>query len=859
MEVSGAIRRRGRIRANVLQRPRLLALLDGGHDLVVIRAPKGYGKSTLLYSWLSQASGPTISVAIETENNFGAAFVRFLIVHNRSALGLSPDAVDLVRQRLERGEDPWTTLDECLSEIEDDFCLAIDNFSDAETGTQRQIVKLFHRHPNMRLLVTEDILSVVDEPELELRTARLTIDATELCLTNAEVSDHGAGLELTAGEIMELTGGMPALVQALALSGSVDHRGGSRFDTVTSMLHSYFGFDSMTSADDDPHLSILVRSSIADSLTRNQVNFLCDAPDADAALDVAVQAGLGRWDENSEEPTFTFTGIFRMLLRRKLDEIFALDRPVLLARLATWSSNNDQPITAVVCSIKSGDIALTQRVVMQHFFSLLHIPPKEFLNHLSSLPVATMMDYPALCFFAAVIDSRMPARHSRGIRLFEATITAARRQLQDADPTFTVWLFTMEAMSCRIRHYPEAAFTAARNGLQAIERLTPAERDALAYILPASYTQIALALYNHGRVDEALMLLRSGIAEGEAHHQVSSFDPLSLTAGISAMEGDVQSARGHIESILSARWPREWRDGQVGEFYRFAECVSALESFDLPRAQHHLEALHADRSTLEHRSVLAALQGWVDLLHGRPEAGLGRLELEVRVRESTDDEQGIRGERMAPARALLLLAAGRPADASDVLEAVSTSHAGHIMVQIARVSLFTNQPSMTLRRLASIPAGTESLRTQAERLVLETCVALRIGNRARAAILWSQVEHLLTATGMRMPLVLVPNTDLTELQRLAGEASPGTRLFDGMPMALFNGNARIPQLTPREVVVLTEATRSDSVATIASRLFVSPNTVKAQFRSIFRKLEVSSREDAVAVAASLRLIEIDGE
>ena len=42
---------------------------------------------------------------------------------------------------------------------------------------------------------------------------------------------------------------------------------------------------------------------------------------------------------------------------------------------------------------------------------------------------------------------------------------------------------------------------------------------------------------------------------------------------------------------------------------------------------------------------------------------------------------------------------------------------------------------------------------------------------------------------------------------------------------------------------------------IAAELFLSPNTIKSQAMSIYRKLDASSRSQAVARARALRLLE----
>jgi LuxR family transcriptional regulator of spore coat protein len=53
-------------------------------------------------------------------------------------------------------------------------------------------------------------------------------------------------------------------------------------------------------------------------------------------------------------------------------------------------------------------------------------------------------------------------------------------------------------------------------------------------------------------------------------------------------------------------------------------------------------------------------------------------------------------------------------------------------------------------------------------------------------------------------------------------------------------------LTPRERVVLSELAEDVTLEEIASRLWVSRNTVKSQLRTAYRKIGVSTRAEAVA-------------
>ncbi len=63
----------------------------------------------------------------------------------------------------------------------------------------------------------------------------------------------------------------------------------------------------------------------------------------------------------------------------------------------------------------------------------------------------------------------------------------------------------------------------------------------------------------------------------------------------------------------------------------------------------------------------------------------------------------------------------------------------------------------------------------------------------------------------------------------------------------------IVRLSPRERVVLEALLAGGTAGTIAKEQFVSVNTVKTQLRSLYRKLGVRSRDDAIAAARKLIL------
>jgi LuxR family transcriptional regulator, maltose regulon positive regulatory protein len=64
----------------------------------------------------------------------------------------------------------------------------------------------------------------------------------------------------------------------------------------------------------------------------------------------------------------------------------------------------------------------------------------------------------------------------------------------------------------------------------------------------------------------------------------------------------------------------------------------------------------------------------------------------------------------------------------------------------------------------------------------------------------------------------------------------------------------VEQLSGRELEVLRHVSRMLSTAEIAEEMYLSVNTVKSHLKSIFRKLGVSHRREAVRRARQLALL-----
>lgn len=137
--------------------------------------------------------------------------------------------------------------------------------------------------------------------------------------------------------------------------------------------------------------------------------------------------------------------------------------------------------------------------------------------------------------------------------------------------------------------------------------------------------------------------------------------------------------------------------------------------------------------------------------------------------------------------------------------------------------------------------------------LLRACAALRLQQRPVAIDAFQTAVTTAAQTGMLRPFMLIPQGDLREL---AGDDAEVTAMLAGF--GDLGGLLPEPQdgsgLSPRELQVLDVVATGASFAAVASRLFVSPNTVKSQMRDIYRKLGVRGREAAVERARELGLL-----
>lgn len=87
------------VRAKRVGRPRLTDKLNGGLDksLILVSAPPGYGKTTLVSSWLREIGVPSTWLSLDEDDNEPRRFLQYLVAALRKVVPTVPgDAVQML-------------------------------------------------------------------------------------------------------------------------------------------------------------------------------------------------------------------------------------------------------------------------------------------------------------------------------------------------------------------------------------------------------------------------------------------------------------------------------------------------------------------------------------------------------------------------------------------------------------------------------------------------------------------------------------------------------------------------------------------------------------------------------------------
>ena len=859
-----------RISRSVVSRPRLTRAINDslGGALTIVRAPAGAGKSTAVADWASRVNDPagvwlTLGGPAVSRCGFWRTLLDALtdagIAGAAEALGSidpGPSTADSLLGILLRG---FARLPGSLVIVIDDFHLVSDD------AVHDDLIVLLERTPGLHVIIATRAATSLENAENATRVDTRVIRPAELNFTEEETmqvvnTSRPDATQVDAHHIHEVLGGWPLATRALMLE--LEHSGGRGIErdlatVAAARLSDRLGGEIVSTLTDPALLAFALRTSICDELDTELAATLAPDSDVDEMLGALERDGFGAWHRADRAPHFRYQPVIRAALEAELRRRYPTEIPSLRRALGRWLADNAKPFEAFVHFAKVDDWAGMVDVTQRYYTTLVYYHRNELLPILSAIPGTQLRRHPLLLVLLALLSYGSPSTPADRVRsLANMGMTLVNLRRGALDRVDEVWLLTALLGAQRVGgKYTQAAATGERLS-ELVGSLSAEEHTRVVGILPTLYNHIGTGYLYVERADAALPMFTAAKSSSVGQSRAIGLHADSLAALVFAMSGDMTEARRRIEELDAATPFEGWRGTYFAAGFHLAESIERLEHFDADGAIEQVEMLAAHAATIEHWPLMLRSEGIAMLTRGTAFDGATALASKIAIRSRRSPTSSPMRALLAVTQADLLLAAGQPARAARTL-VPHASGGPSVQLGLARIALATARPEVALARVEGL-VWTEAPvhRARAEALLIKAVATATLGQHSGAVRPLELALQIMADNGLRRPLMMLPRDNLLELLDGYGEwgGAPAVRLLDGVP-DVFSRFDVVGRLTPREIRVIKELENTPQIALIAEALYVSPNTVKSQLRGIYRKLGVSSREDAVLVARDRGLLD----
>ncbi|MGE0300617.1 LuxR C-terminal-related transcriptional regulator [Pseudonocardia sp.] len=860
---------------HVVDREGLYARLTAGlaHPVTVVAAAAGWGKTLLAASWIASGAGGRDAawVRLEAVGDGADAFWRAL------AEALATVAGPQARTRLRSltagatGEEDLPGLfAEAARLLDRPTVLVLDDLQEVSAPEVHEgLLRLVERPPPALSLL---VLTRRDPPwplaRLRLAGAVAEVAGQDLAFDAGEAADLFArlGLDLDADQVrvlVERTEGWPAGLRlvALQLQGRTD---GADVDAAVAAFsgdhHSVAGYlVGEVLAGQPPELvrfletiSIvdLVCAELADALTGRDDSEQLLAEFAASHLFVQAVERSGRW--------YHLHRLIGDLLRSR--PLPRRQRRDLHRRAAEWFARHDAPLDAIRAAVAGGLWPMAADLVGCHAVGcVLGGQARELENLLAAVPRAVFAVHAELgCGLAG-------ARIAQGDETEVAELVAIGRAALSGIP---------EARAARARlllDLVEGALARARGRWDAVVTLfdaVPVDPVALAR-LGVSTPELVPMLVDNTLGTAALLRDDLSTAVGHLRAAVAVEQPTTILSQLNAAaylsllrceRGELGPAEQAALNVVTWAAGAGLQHTVQAAAAHLAMARIALDRDDLREADDWLGnvAEVEARAVEPHMRVLAAL-----ILAARREAD-GEHERALSGMRVTGNQVDIESlprtlhERWLVAQATLLARLGDAARARTVLDDLGPLTPGAAALGAVRTLALTGDlaAAAAVRRTAVVE---DHPRSRVDAHLVDAVLALGAGDEEAALGRLDDALVVAAPWSLRRPFLheVVDLRPLLERRLAWGTAAPSFAV-DLLERAggrrADPGRAAVDPLTGRERTVLRYLASTLTNAEIAAELYVSVNTVKTHERSLYRKLGVAGRRDAVARARTLDLL-----
>ena len=890
-----------RLRASLVSREPLLARLDEGleYKITLLSAPAGFGKTTLVSEWIATRSErgdmpPVAWVSLDAGDNDPVRFWRYVITACQAfenTLGRSTLAALRASQQ-PPFESVLTQFINALAQVSSQCILVLEDYHAITAHEVHNTVAFVLDHLPATLHL---ILITRSEPPLPLARLRARNELSEFSAADLRFSleETQAFFQQTLrvslspeaiARLEERTEGWVAGLRlvALALEGRQKPTETEQFLATLAGEHRHI-LEYLTGevlANQPESLQIfLLQTSVLNRLTASLCDAVTDRNDSALVLEQLVHANLFLvpLGDEGDRSWYRYHMLFAEAMLHAARQRFGESGlQALYDKAALWHARHGFLVEAIEASITARTFeraaVLIEQLEQRNFQEL-----QTLRRWAEQLPQDVLHEHPALCFNYAMAllftsDRYAPATAA----LVETPLQAAEAAWQEAkDDRRLGQVFALRSMIAMWQGDWARSFAWAK---EALELLPEHEVNWRGISLLNASLQDLLA----GNINSAQrMALEARVLCEAAQNIHGASGATLLLAGMHVAQTELDQAEALYRQVLDEAGDAEELLDDRG-FAQLGLGTIAFERNDLASAeQHATQALDAAQALeFAQRRPEADVHVHASLLLARIQHARGQTQpAQDRLRTLA-----ARTHRASWLREVQAWQARFSLDAGDLdtVQRWHTTHAQHTddvlkMQQeqealiVARLQIAAGDSETALKRLEQWRRDARAhgrVRSELEILCLQALAHAAQDDTQRAHKTLVRALTLAQPNGCRRVFLdegqniaallqaVVPDLKkrpLATYAMLLLKAFASTRSIQTLSVPTVSSPLLEP-LSSQEQRVLRLLAAGLSNPEIARELVVSTNTIKTQVQSIYRKLNVNTREEAREAARELNLL-----
>jgi LuxR family maltose regulon positive regulatory protein len=889
------------IRTKIVERPRLLMKINQirHKKLILVTAPAGFGKTTLLSTWASQtvAHDPVAWVSLDQGDNIPARFWLYVIYSIQRSLKLT----DLLPENLSPLETDFllTQLINRLDGYPQHFTLVLDDLHLIDNPTiYGELAKLLDRMPGfMHLILSGRVMPPLSVSRLRASGELLEIGMEDIRFTDEESEQFlqdSMGLKLSAPNLKILssrTEGWIAGLQmtAISLQGNAD---------ISRWIESFTGSDryildylmeEVLRHQPESIREFLMKTSVLSRMTGALCDALLQNQDSWNILERLEKDNLFIIALDRERQWYRYHHLFSEFLRNRLEKEYPTKLGELHQRASRWFEEQGLLEEAIEHAIDAFDFKKAVSLMEKVSHRMFDYGEENKLNSwLEKLPRETLLQKPRLALYHAYVlvlqDRRAEAEP--WLATMEKYLTSLNLNEQSGNEEdaleqqdLVVELNLIKTMKAGMERDVKRTVTLAKETLDALAKTTHVDPIRARWIIEFNqgYAYLECRMLEHAHES---FVRAYNVCQASNTAFYGSVVSLDYLARVQYLQGKLNDAVRTDEEILRLS------EGKIN-FFSWAACRANLSLGsiyyvwdDLTASSQYLKkAIVIGESIGDKNLMTPALLGLLRIarIHNDP---VQTKALEAKVNEILLNIE--RPDRLLQAFLVQYqLSQGRPDQTLRWLESRIYEMKPPLEFPFEMELLTASRALMALHRwdealeilsiLRQNASENSMLSVLAESIVLQS-ICLDRSNQRPEMVFASLKQGLEIAANHCLIRTLIDEGEPIRLlwcrfytEVIDGRITVTADVLEYLTRLLHQERAgAIPTeehssssehfLSEREIEILRYIASGLSNQEIAKLLFIADGTVKKHLSNIFAKLQVHSRTKAIATARQSGII-----